>query len=71
MSLLTRREKAERRIEAHIAIEVAHPGWIATVRTPEFVRWLDAQPPEVYALSKSQDPTDAIALLDRYEESRR
>jgi len=47
-----------------LAVEVAHPGWSREVATPEFNAWLEAQPREVRLLAGSDDPQDAIRLLD-------
>lgn len=52
-----------------MAVEVAHPGWSRKVATPEFESWLKAQPREVQLLAGSDDPQDAIRLLDLEKQS--
>lgn len=47
-------------------LETHHRGWREQVKTPEFAQWHMAQPPEVQQLAFSDDPFDAIALLDAF-----
>lgn len=51
-------------------IDLAHDGWEETVNTPEFGKWLDAQPAETQALASSDKPKDSIKLLDSYKAHR-
>jgi hypothetical protein len=44
------------------------PDYIATVRTADFERWLDKQPPIVHAKCGSPLAADAIDVLQRYTE---
>ena len=57
------------RLRAEMAIEVRHPGWQDRVQTPEFVGWLQRQPPEVQMLAASESPRDAIRLLDLHNDA--
>lgn len=50
-------------------VERAFPGWLNTVKTPEFKAWKAAQPPEILALAASDLAEDAIAMLDHYKKS--
>lgn len=57
------------RLRSEMAVEVRHPGWQDRVQTPEFVGWLQRQPPEVQMLAASESPRDAVRLLDLHEEA--
>ena len=57
------------RLRAEMAVEVRHPGWQDRVQTPEFVGWLQRQPPEVQMLAASESPRDAVRLLDLHSEA--
>lgn len=52
------------RMRAEMAVEVRHPGWQDRVQTPEFVGWLQRQEREVQMLATSDNPQDAVRLLD-------
>lgn len=52
---------------ARIQVEIRHPGWLQTVKTPEFAGWLQRQPRERQMLAGSADPEDAVRLLDLYK----
>jgi hypothetical protein len=58
----TQRELAELRVS------VVHPGWDETVKSPEFVEWINSQPPETRQLAESHDYHDAITLLNSFAE---
>ena len=51
-------------------IESRHEGWVETIRTPEFQGWVKAQPREVAALGDSNDPRDAVRMLDLFKTGR-
>lgn len=54
-------------IRRELTVEVRHPGWKKEVKTPEFVGWLQRTPREVQMLAASDDPEDAVRLLDLYK----
>lgn len=56
-------------LERKMAIEAVHRGWEARVATPAFRGWLGRQPREVQLLGASDDPQDAIRLLDLHAEA--
>ena len=47
-----------------LLVESRHPGWENEVKTPAFHGWLQGQAREVQMLARSDDPQDAIRLLD-------
>lgn len=57
------------RLRSEMAVEVRHPGWQDRVQTPEFVGWLQRQPPEVQMLAASESPRDAVRLLDLHTDA--
>lgn len=59
--------RAEARSEL---VEDAHRGWVDTVKSPEFVEWQAAVDAETQALGNSDRASDAIKMLDRFEEFR-
>lgn len=52
------------------AVEQAHPGWRALVRSPDFDAWYRTQPPDVQRLAKSDRSQDAILMLTLYKRDR-
>lgn len=58
----------DRRTRAFARIDLSHEGWEETVKTPDFGDWLQKQPSDVQALSKSPKALDAVKLLDTYKE---
>lgn len=52
-------------------VRIAHPKWEQDIRTPEFAGWMAGQDDTVKAQASSQDPEDAIALLNSYYASRK
>lgn len=52
-------------------VESKHEGWQRTVKTPEFHGWMAGSPREVQMLAASNDPQDAVRLLDLFSESRK
>ncbi len=46
-----------------------HPGWQKTTGKPGFVQWLAGQPADEQQKYYSDDPVQAISLLDNWEES--
>lgn len=57
--------------KAELRVESKHPGWQEKVAKPEFIGWLQSGPRELQMLAGSNEPSDAIRLLDIYEESRK
>lgn len=57
-------------IRRELTVEVRHPGWKKDVKTPEFTGWLQRAPREVQMLAGSDDPDDAVRLLDLYKAPR-
>jgi hypothetical protein len=57
------RQLAEDRVEAR------HEGWRDLVKTPAFSGWIAAQKPEVQALGSSEEPRDAIRMLDLFKQA--
>ena len=48
-------------------IEGKHPGWQETVKKPEFIAWLDAQPSFVQRTARETDnPTEFVEVMDTY-----
>lgn len=54
--------------KAEMRVESRHPGWQDTVKGAEFIGWLQSSPRELQLLAASDEPTDAIRLLDKYSE---
>jgi len=50
-------------------VETRHEGWKDTVKTPEFAAWAQVQSPEIKALAASDNPADAVRMLDLYKKS--
>ncbi len=59
-----------KKLHTEIVVEVQHPGWKDRVQTPQFRGWLEGQPREVQMLAASDEPADAIRLLDLEKEAR-
>lgn len=57
-------------LKAELKIESKHPGWQEKVAGAEFIGWLESAPRELKMLAGSNDPGDAIRLLDVYESSK-
>jgi len=57
--------QARRRLAAEVVTE-AHPNWTATVHSHSFAEWLKDQPEHVQAWATSEEPADAVRLLDLY-----
>jgi hypothetical protein len=55
-----------RKAAAAAQVEKAHPGWKRTVATPQFSAWLAKQSEQVKKLAESEEPADAIRLLDKF-----
>lgn len=56
------------RIQSDI-IEKSHPGWLTTVKSLDFATWMISQPEEIKALADSDKASDAIRMLDLFEEA--
>lgn len=56
---------------AHAIVEREHKGWKNDVKKPEFAAWLETQPDSTRSLAESDNPLDAIELLDQYKASRK
>ena len=67
----TRIAQATAVAEESAFIRLKHPGWKATVRTPEFKAWHDTQPDDVKALAASNNGDDAVKMLDAFEVHRK
>lgn len=70
-SVLTQDEfnaKLEKETEK-LRVEFKHPGWVDTLQTKEFSDWFEKQDESVLALYKSTRSTDAIKLLDQFQQS--
>jgi hypothetical protein len=59
-------EEAQKR---HAAVEAAHPGWKALLKSPVFQTWYGAAPEDIKALGSSTEPEHAIHLLDAFKEA--
>lgn len=66
-----REESAEdiAEVRTDIIVSTSHRGWKKTINTPEFAAWIGKQDAETIALGDSNDPFDAVDLLDKYTES--
>ncbi|MGZ5078616.1 MAG: hypothetical protein ACXWHZ_03610 [Usitatibacter sp.] len=62
------RKKAEME-RAAAQVEAVHPKWLETIKTPAFGEWLGQQPQGVRALASSDEPGDAVTLLDAYRKA--
>ena len=51
-------------------LDAAFDGWRDEVKTEHFLKWRDAQPPEISALAESWSVKDAAKLLRLYEKSK-
>jgi hypothetical protein len=65
----TNRQELEA-FKSEMRVESRHPGWQETVKAAEFTGWLQSSPRELQLLAASNEPSDAIRLLDKYSESR-
>ncbi len=64
----TRRQAAEEKAQG--LVSEAHPGWEKTVRTKEFLDWLNSQPSYLrMAAEQSHDPDDMIGILSSYKQA--
>ena len=59
------------KLRSEMKVENKHPEWQETVKTPEFHGWMSGNPREVQMLALSDDPQDAVRLLDLFSESRK
>ena len=57
--------------KAEMRVESRHPGWQETVKTPDFMGWMQNSPRELKMLAGSNEPADAVRLLDMYAESKK
>jgi hypothetical protein len=48
-------------------VEGKHENWLEDINSPDFVKWLPMQTPELQALAHSTKGRDAIKLLDAYK----
>ena len=56
---------------AEMRVEARHPGWQETVKTSDFMGWMQNSPRELKLLAGSNEPADAVRLLDMYAESKK
>lgn len=54
------------RQSAEKAVEEVHPDYRETVQSPQFIDWFSSQPDSVKQMAASEDPQDAIAVLNFY-----
>lgn len=59
------------KLRSELKVESKHPEWQETVKTPEFHGWMAGSSREVQMLAGSNDPQDAVRLLDLFSESRK
>lgn len=59
------------KLRSELKVESKHEGWQETVKTPEFHGWMAGSPREVQMLALSDEPADAVRLLDLFSESRK
>lgn len=57
--------------EERAFVRMKHPGWKATVKTPEFKDWYDKQPEDMKAKAASNNGDDAVTMLDAFEVHRK
>lgn len=48
-------------------VDMKHPDWEETVKTPQFEAWHAKQAPEIQALAKSSSAKDAVRMLDAFK----
>lgn len=51
----------------HEAMEIAHPGWLETRKSPEFKAWFAAAPAETKALQDSWSAKDTAKIFDGFK----
>lgn len=56
-------------VRREMAVEIRHPGWQETIQTPGFRGWMAQQPREVQMLAYSDQPKDAVRLLDLHAQA--
>lgn len=61
----------ESQFEARLPLYMKHGNWKATVRSEEFKAWRATQPQDVNALGASENPDDAVRMLDLYSADRK
>lgn len=60
-------ERQQREQEAAVArVRDRYPDFTETVRSQEFLEWYSRQPASIQKLAASNDPEDALAMLDFY-----
>ena len=52
-------------------VTIAHRNWKSDTKTPEFSQWISTQADGTKSLADSDDPEDAIKLMDSYYEHRK
>lgn len=63
--MIEERERRERSV-AEDQVKNRYPDFTETVRSREFLEWYSGQPQSIQRLAASDDPSDAIAMLDFY-----
>jgi hypothetical protein len=71
VSPLAERERSRELQSAETRVMEAYPDFKTTVNSPAFIEWYQRQPPAVQSLVSSQEPNDAIALLDYFSGGKR
>ena len=51
----------------YMRVEMSHKGWLNKIQSDPVKQWLVVQDPETQALYQSENPSDVIELLDRFE----
>lgn len=64
-------EAVREEIRRELLVEFKHPDWKQTIATPVFAGWFQRQAPEIRMLGGSQDPRDAVRVLDLFEDDRK
>ena len=59
-------EKARYDLSQEEVLESVHPDWRTTVGTEEFAEWLNSKPVQIQQLSRSDEASDAVELLNYY-----
>ncbi len=53
------------------ALDAVFPGWEEEVKTPEFAKWIEAQPDHIKAYAASDKIRDAATMLKLFDESKK
>jgi chromosome segregation ATPase len=67
LSPIREREQLQQQQAIENLVEARHPDAREVISTPEFLNWLASKPTGVQALYNSDDPGDAIEMLDMFK----